>query len=93
MLGSGAISALISYALGGIQPTTLGKPSQVMLDCIMSKCVQNARTRILGLQSFRHDIDASRTIMIGDRLDSDIKFGIQGQFTTLLVLSGRMPEI
>jgi 4-nitrophenyl phosphatase len=53
--------------------TTCGKPSQTMMDAIFA----------------RYELDRSRTCMVGDRLDTDIKFGLQGKLGgTLLVLSG-----
>jgi 4-nitrophenyl phosphatase len=53
--------------------TTCGKPSQTMMDAIFAK----------------YDLDRERTCMVGDRLDTDIKFGLQGKLGgTLLVLSG-----
>jgi 4-nitrophenyl phosphatase len=37
----------------------------------------------------RYELDRNRTCMVGDRLDTDIKFGLQGKLGgTLLVLSG-----
>lgn len=71
--GSGAISAPLRYAmLGKKDPIVVGKPNQAMLDCILEK----------------HHLDRSRSCMIGDRLDTDISFGINGQLSTLLVLTG-----
>ncbi len=53
--------------------TTCGKPSQTMMDAIFA----------------RYDLDRERTCMVGDRLDTDIKFGLEGKLGgTLLVLSG-----
>jgi 4-nitrophenyl phosphatase len=54
-------------------PIVMGKPSQAMMDAIEGK--------------FR--LDRARTCMVGDRLDTDIKFGIDGGLGgTLLVLTG-----
>ncbi|KAL1852105.1 hypothetical protein VTK73DRAFT_9284 [Phialemonium thermophilum] len=57
----------------GKQPVALGKPSQAMLDAIEGK----------------FQLDRGRTCMIGDRLNTDIKFGIEGKLGgTLAVLTG-----
>lgn len=53
--------------------TICGKPSQTMMDAIF----------------VRYEFNRSRTCMIGDRLDTDIRFGLEGKLGgTLLVLSG-----
>ncbi|PAV17763.1 2-phosphoglycolate phosphatase [Pyrrhoderma noxium] len=70
-LGAGSISAPLRYALGR-EPLVLGKPSQIMMDCIKAK----------------HKFDPKRTIMVGDRLNTDIQFGSEGGISTLLVLTG-----
>jgi 4-nitrophenyl phosphatase len=56
----------------GRDPVSTGKPSQSMLDCIQAKV----------------HFDPERTIMVGDRLNTDIMFGKQGGLATLLVLTG-----
>lgn len=57
----------------GTQPVALGKPSQAMMDAIEGK----------------FHLDRKRTCMIGDRLNTDIKFGIEGKLGgTLAVLTG-----
>jgi 4-nitrophenyl phosphatase len=57
----------------GQKPLVLGKPGQAMMDAIEGK----------------FKLDRSRTCMVGDRLDTDIKFGLQGGLGgTLLVLTG-----
>jgi 4-nitrophenyl phosphatase len=57
----------------GKQPLALGKPSQAMMDAVEGK----------------FQLDRSRTCMIGDRLDTDIRFGIEGKLgATLAVLTG-----
>ncbi|KAI1001717.1 hypothetical protein K3495_g6487 [Podosphaera aphanis] len=57
----------------GMKPLALGKPSQAMMDAIEGK----------------FHLDRKKTCMIGDRLDTDIKFGIEGKLGgTLMVLTG-----
>ncbi|KAI4135638.1 MAG: hypothetical protein LQ347_000493 [Umbilicaria vellea] len=57
----------------GREPVALGKPSQAMMDAIEGK--------------FR--FDRARTCMVGDRLDTDIRFGIEGGLGgTMAVLTG-----
>lgn len=57
----------------GQQPLALGKPSQAMMDAVEGK----------------FQLDRARTCMIGDRLNTDIKFGIEGKLGgTLHVLTG-----
>lgn len=54
-------------------PLALGKPSPAMMDAIEGK--------------FR--FDRARACMVGDRLDTDIRFGIEGALGgTLAVLTG-----
>ncbi|KAG8761330.1 hypothetical protein FRC14_004735 [Serendipita sp. 396] len=60
----------------GREPLSIGKPGRTMLDCIKAK----------------HQFDPSRTIMIGDRLDTDIAFGKNGGVSTLLVMTGVTTE-
>jgi len=57
----------------GQQPIALGKPSQAMMDSIEGK----------------FKFDRKKACMIGDRLDTDIRFGIEGKLGgTLAVLTG-----
>ncbi|KAF2095738.1 2-phosphoglycolate phosphatase [Rhizodiscina lignyota] len=57
----------------GKDPLALGKPSQAMMDAIEGK----------------FKFDRSKTCMVGDRLDTDIRFGIEGKLGgTLAVLTG-----
>ena len=61
----------------GRTPLSLGKPSQAMMDAIEGK----------------FQFDRKRTCMVGDRLNTDIAFGIEGKLGgTLGVLSGVMKE-
>lgn len=50
----------------------VGKPSSVLADIIQRQ----------------HGLDASRTLMVGDRLDTDIRFGKNGGMLSALVLTG-----
>jgi 4-nitrophenyl phosphatase len=57
----------------GKDPVALGKPSQAMMDAIEGK----------------FKLDRKRACMIGDRLNTDIQFGIEGGLGgTLMVLTG-----
>jgi 4-nitrophenyl phosphatase len=57
----------------GKQPISLGKPSQAMMDSIEGK----------------FQFDRKKACMVGDRLNTDIKFGIEGNLGgTLAVLTG-----
>jgi len=57
----------------GKHPTALGKPSQAMMDSIEGK----------------FQFDRKKACMVGDRLDTDIRFGIEGELgATLAVLTG-----
>ncbi|KAI9829233.1 MAG: hypothetical protein M1819_006413 [Sarea resinae] len=71
--GAGSVSAPLVKALGGREPVALGKPSQAMMQAVEGK----------------FHFDKSRTCMIGDRLNTDIQFGIEGGLGgTLAVLTG-----
>lgn len=57
----------------GMEPLALGKPSQAMMDAVEGK----------------FKFDRKRTCMVGDRLNTDIQFGIEGGLGgTLAVLTG-----
>ncbi|KAI9849602.1 MAG: hypothetical protein M1837_002727 [Sclerophora amabilis] len=74
--GSGEGEAKTEEAEGegqATRPTVMGKPHQAMMDAIEGK----------------FQLDRARTCMVGDRLDTDIKFGIEGGLGgTLLVGTG-----
>lgn len=71
--GAGSMSAPLIAMLGGQQPMSFGKPNQAMMDAIEGK----------------FQFDRSRAVMIGDRANTDIKFGIEGKLgATLAVLTG-----
>ncbi|KAK4123704.1 2-phosphoglycolate phosphatase [Parathielavia appendiculata] len=71
--GAGSVGAMPLAFMTGTQPLALGKPSQAMLDAIEGK----------------FQLDRARTCMVGDRLNTDIKFGVEGKLGgTLAVLTG-----
>ncbi|KAJ6260960.1 4-nitrophenylphosphatase [Drechslerella dactyloides] len=75
--GAGSCSAPLTYMLGGRAPTAFGKPSPAMMESIER----------------RYKLDKSRACMVGDRLNTDIKFGIEGGLKgTLAVLTGVSTE-
>jgi 4-nitrophenyl phosphatase len=87
--GAGSVFAPLQTALGGRKPIAIGKPNKTMLDCIKAKWA--SRPLILDYSWAavnRHDFDPARTLMVGDRLNTDIAFGQAGGLSTLLVLTG-----
>jgi len=60
----------------GKTPVFIGKPGPMLLDLL-------EKTK---------GMDKSRTVMIGDRIDTDIEFGNVGGVETLLVLTGCTPS-
>lgn len=70
--GTGAVLAGLTAVLG-IQPIVTGKPSGIMYDIIAED----------------HSLtDRSRVLMVGDRLDTDIQFGINAGIDTAMVCTG-----
>lgn len=53
-------------------PLVMGKPEPLLLDIAIAQC----------------KLDPARTLMVGDKIDTDILFGLRGGLKTLLVLSG-----
>lgn len=71
--GAGSASVVALANMTGTQPLALGKPSQAMMDAVEG----------------RFQLDRARTCMIGDRLNTDIQFGVEGRLGgTLAVLTG-----
>jgi len=71
--GAGSISAPLIRMLGGQEPMAFGKPNQAMMDAIEGK----------------FKFDRSKACMVGDRANTDIKFGLEGKLGgTLGVLTG-----
>jgi 4-nitrophenyl phosphatase/phosphoglycolate phosphatase len=56
----------------GREPIIVGKPSSLMIDYLVSK----------------YKFDRSRMCMVGDRLDTDVLFGLENGMKTILTLSG-----
>lgn len=75
--GAGSLCAPLIGMLNGQEPLALGKPSQAMMDAIEGK----------------FKLDRKRTCMVGDRINTDIRFGIDGGLGgTLGVLTGVSSE-
>jgi phosphoglycolate/pyridoxal phosphate phosphatase family enzyme len=66
--------SVVNMIAGSVQnqPQVMGKPTKFMKDAIVRD----------------HGIDLSRTLMVGDRLDTDISFGNEFGMDTMLVFSG-----
>ncbi|MPW25121.1 HAD-IIA family hydrolase [Alkalibaculum sp. M08DMB] len=68
------VGAMIAFikAATGKEPIIIGKPKSYMLDAIMDNC----------------GFEKQELAMVGDRLYTDIKMGVDLGFTSILVLSG-----
>lgn len=75
LIGAGSIIETVANASGRRPDAICGKPNQSMMNTI--------KAMNPGLSS-----DTSRGLMIGDRLNTDMKFGRDGGLDTLLVLTG-----
>lgn len=75
LIGAGSIIESVAYASGRKPDAVCGKPSQAMMETIKAKYEELGRAPHKGL-------------MIGDRLNTDMKFGKEGGLDTLLVLTG-----
>lgn len=78
--GAGSVGAGVAKAVGR-EPVSLGKPSQAMMDAIEGNhpinmwLFEDANAALPGKFKF----DRSKACMIGDRLNTDIQFGIDGK--------------
>lgn len=75
LIGAGSIVETVSFASGRKPDAICGKPNQSMMQSILAdypKLRENPR----------------RGLMVGDRLNTDMKFGRDGGLDTLLVLTG-----
>ncbi|KAK6205231.1 p-nitrophenyl phosphatase [Scheffersomyces amazonensis] len=75
LIGAGSIIETVSFASGRQPDAVCGKPNQAMMNSIKA---DNE-----GLRT-----NPKRGLMIGDRLNTDMKFGRDGGLDTLLVLTG-----
>jgi len=75
LIGAGSIIETVAFASGRTPDAICGKPNQSMMNSIKA---DNP-----GLKE-----NPKRGLMIGDRLNTDMKFGRDGGLDTLLVLTG-----
>ena len=76
VIGTGVIVNSVCFAAQRQPDVWCGKPHSFMLDCINKEV----------------EIDFSRALMVGDRMNTDILFGNKNKMKTLLVLSGVSSE-
>mmetsp|Transcript_19490 Transcript_19490/g.19163 ORF Transcript_19490/g.19163 Transcript_19490/m.19163 type:complete len:107 (-) Transcript_19490:19-339(-) len=74
MPGGGSIMKMLEAA-SGKKPIIIGKPSKILFDTIIE-------------EHKLEDVPLDEFIMIGDKLDTDIKFGENIGIDTMLVLTG-----
>lgn len=70
--GAGTVIQAVATCSGRQPEAALGKPSANMMDCIKAN----------------YHLDPERTVMVGDRLNTDMEFGKSGGLGTFFVLSG-----
>jgi phosphoglycolate/pyridoxal phosphate phosphatase family enzyme len=70
--GGGAVVEALAVASQRRPDIICGKPESFFLNLILNTC----------------NIQRSRAVIIGDRLETDIAFGLRGNINTLLVLTG-----
>lgn len=58
--------------------------------CTLNCWTSNLTTYILIC---RYGLDPKKTLMIGDRLNTDIEFGLNGGIDTLCVLTGNINRV
>lgn len=75
LIGAGSIIETVSFASGRQPDAICGKPNQAMMNSIIA---DNP-----GLKK-----EPKKGLMVGDRLNTDMKFGRDGGLDTLLVLTG-----
>ncbi|WPK26249.1 hypothetical protein PUMCH_003598 [Australozyma saopauloensis] len=75
LIGAGSIIETVSFASGRQPDAICGKPNLSMMNSIKADCP--------GLKE-----NPKRGLMVGDRLNTDMKFGRDGGLDTLLVLTG-----
>lgn len=75
LIGAGSIIETVAYASGRQPDAVCGKPNQSMMNSI--------KAQLTGLKE-----NPKKGLMIGDRLNTDMKFGRDGGLDTMLVLTG-----
>lgn len=84
------MASFLFTARKGLEPIIVGKPHQPLLDVVHDAYVfpspQTVSSNDRSLSRLK--FDPKRTIMVGDRLATDILFGKRGGVSTLLVLTG-----
>lgn len=70
--GAGSVVEIASFSSNRKPDAICGKPNPGMMDSILS----------------HHKLNKDKTIMVGDRLNTDMKFGSVNDIDTLLVLTG-----
>lgn len=81
------VSSLVTST--GRTPVNVGKPEQYMLNLLID---QYSFFYFFFLIE-RHNLKREKTCMVGDRLDTDILFGQNGDLKTLVVFTGKQTLI
>eukprot|EP00922_Rhytidocystis_sp_ex-Travisia-forbesii_P021577 GHVS01031600.1.p1 GENE.GHVS01031600.1~~GHVS01031600.1.p1 ORF type:complete len:396 (+),score=68.88 GHVS01031600.1:216-1403(+) len=95
--GSGGMVGAVEGCTG-VSPTVIGKPNSYMIDILRQRLATSGSSTRGSIEegecSWRR-VKRSRMVMVGDRLDTDIMFGVNADIGTVLTLSGivDLPEL
>jgi len=85
---AGCMVKAVEFAVGR-ESVTVGKPSEFLWDVVRKELEgENANANANGNLKLNLNLQPENVLMVGDRIDTDIRFGKNCGFKTAVVLSG-----